>query len=235
CPRAACTFTGSRTAFPVCIQSAVTRCGLCVSYDAITPKTPTYSFPSAAGQSAPSVSTGSSSGSGKPLTCRSRSTRTCFALPVGSSLPTTAMTPGPFGNTPGPRTFSTPYDTPKWRPTDSRIFGETDDGGAGCIATHGKSSRSKKTTRHVVEITRPLVLASCAECAPAARSQCRPRSSAGSACAWTLAFWGTALREPGARQVLPSSQSGARSQPLEPPSFREETQSHSLALRPSWF
>src|SRR5215510_12051759 len=44
-PRAACTFTASRTAFPVCIQSAVTRCGLCVSYDAITPKTPTYSFP----------------------------------------------------------------------------------------------------------------------------------------------------------------------------------------------
>src|SRR5262249_59240400 len=55
---------------------------------------------------------------------------------------------------------------------------------------------------HVVEMTRPLALASCAECAPAARSQCRPRSSAGSACAWTITFRGTALREPGARQRL---------------------------------
>ena len=27
----------------------MTRCGRCVSYDVITPKTPTYSFPSAAG------------------------------------------------------------------------------------------------------------------------------------------------------------------------------------------
>ena len=36
---------------PASTQSGVTRCGLCVSYDAITPKTPTYSFPSAAGQS----------------------------------------------------------------------------------------------------------------------------------------------------------------------------------------
>src|SRR5262249_34717562 len=75
----------------------------------------------------------------------------------------------------------------------------------------------------------------CAECAPAARSQYRPPSSAGSACAWTIAFRGNGLREPGARQVLPSSQPGARSQPLEPPSFPEKTQSHSLALRPSWF
>src|SRR5262249_48738012 len=32
------------------------------------------------------------------------------------------------------RTFSTPSDTPKWRPTDSRTFGGTDDGGAGSIA-----------------------------------------------------------------------------------------------------
>src|SRR5262245_36286592 len=39
--------------FPACTRFAVTRCGLCVSYDAITPKTPTYSFPSAAGQSFP--------------------------------------------------------------------------------------------------------------------------------------------------------------------------------------
>src|SRR5262249_9441644 len=87
------------------------------------------------------------------------------------------------------RTSNTRSGTPNWRPTGSRTFGGIDDGGAGSIATHGRSSRSKKTTRHVVEITRPLALASCAECAPAARSQCRPRSSAGSACvsrAWPV-------------------------------------------------
>jgi integrase len=44
----------------------VTRCGRCASYGAITRETPTYSFPSAAGQSALSVSTGSSSVSGRP-------------------------------------------------------------------------------------------------------------------------------------------------------------------------
>src|SRR5262245_60352527 len=33
------------------------------------------------------ASTGSSSGSRKPLTCHSRSTRTCFAMRVGSSWP----------------------------------------------------------------------------------------------------------------------------------------------------
>src|SRR5262249_28834045 len=158
-----------------------------------------------------------------------------LAMPVGSSSRTMATTRGPCSTTLGTRTSSTPSEIPKWRQTDSRIFGGTDDGGAGSIAPHGRSSRWKKTTRHIVEITRPLAVASCAECAPAARSQCRPRSSAGSACAWTIAFRGTALREPGARQVLASSQPGARSQPLEPPSFREETQSHSLALRPSWF
>ena len=32
-------------------QSGVTRCGRCASYAAITRETPTYSFPSAAGQS----------------------------------------------------------------------------------------------------------------------------------------------------------------------------------------
>ena len=37
------------------------RCERFVSYAAITRQTPTYSFPSAAGQSAPSVSTGLSS------------------------------------------------------------------------------------------------------------------------------------------------------------------------------
>src|SRR5262249_40253873 len=50
-PWAACTFTASRTGSPAYIQSAVTRCELSASYDAITPRTPTYSFPSAAGQS----------------------------------------------------------------------------------------------------------------------------------------------------------------------------------------
>src|SRR5215472_13280403 len=40
-PKAACTFTGSRTAFPAYIRSAVTKCGLCVSYGAIIPTTPT--------------------------------------------------------------------------------------------------------------------------------------------------------------------------------------------------
>ena len=53
-----------------------------------------------------------------------------------------------------------------------RIFGETDDGGAGSIAPHGRSSRSKKTTRHIVEVTRPLAVASCAECAPSGRPPC---------------------------------------------------------------
>src|SRR5262245_26313263 len=50
-PRAACTFTVSRMGFPACTRFAVTRCGRFVSYAAIIPKTPTYSFPSAAGQS----------------------------------------------------------------------------------------------------------------------------------------------------------------------------------------
>jgi hypothetical protein len=53
------------------------------------------------------------------------------------------------------RTSSTRSGTPKCRPTGSRTFGGTDDGGAGSIAPHGRSSRSKKTTRHIVEITRP--------------------------------------------------------------------------------
>src|SRR6516162_5043384 len=50
---------------PACIQSRVTRCGRCASYVAITPQKPTYSFPSAAGRSAPSVSTGLSSALGE--------------------------------------------------------------------------------------------------------------------------------------------------------------------------
>ena len=108
------------------IQSAVTRCELSASYDASTLRTPTSSFPSAAGQSAPSASIASSSGSGNPLTCRSRSTRTCFAMPAGLSWPTMATTRGPCSITSGTRTFSTPSDTPKWRPTASRTFGEAD-------------------------------------------------------------------------------------------------------------
>src|SRR5262249_47057992 len=40
---------------PASTQSAVTRCERCASYAAITRQTPTYSFPSAAGQSVPSV------------------------------------------------------------------------------------------------------------------------------------------------------------------------------------
>src|SRR6516225_9678408 len=48
CPRAAFTFTVSRTGFLAYIPSAVTRCGRCASYAAITRLTPTYSFPSPA-------------------------------------------------------------------------------------------------------------------------------------------------------------------------------------------
>src|SRR6516162_6872379 len=126
CPRAVCTFTASRTGSPVCTQSGVMRCERCASYVAITRLTPTYSFPSAAGQSAPSASIASSSGSGKPLTCRSRSTRTCFAMPAGSSWPMMATTRGPCSTTLGTRTSSTPSGTPKWRPTSSRTFGGTE-------------------------------------------------------------------------------------------------------------
>src|SRR5262249_40624752 len=58
CPRAACTFSGSRMESPACTRSAVTRCERSASYAAITPKTPTCSFPSAAGQSVLLASTG---------------------------------------------------------------------------------------------------------------------------------------------------------------------------------
>src|SRR6516165_1533500 len=54
-------------------------------------------------------------------------------MPAGSSSPTMATTRGPCSTTSGTRTFSTPSDTPKWRPTDSKTFGGTDDGGAGSI------------------------------------------------------------------------------------------------------
>ena len=39
---AACMFTASRTGLPACTRSAVTRCGRCASYAAITRQTPTY-------------------------------------------------------------------------------------------------------------------------------------------------------------------------------------------------
>src|SRR5262245_44891815 len=123
CPRAACTFTVSRMGFPACTRFAVTRCGRFVSYAAITRQTPTYLFPSAAGQSVPSVSTSSSSGSGKPLTCRSRPIPTCSALPVASTSPVLPTTPRPCCTTYATRTSRTQSDTPKWRPTASRIFG----------------------------------------------------------------------------------------------------------------
>src|SRR5262249_43958980 len=78
----------------------------------------------------PINSTGSSSASRRPPRCHSRSTDTCFATPAASSWPTTATTRGPCSITSGTRTFSTPSDTPKWRPTGSKIFGGTDDDGA---------------------------------------------------------------------------------------------------------
>src|SRR5215831_13598335 len=71
-PRAACTFTASRMAFPVCIRSAVTRCERCVSYAAITLERLTCSFPNAVGRSAPSASIASSSVSARPPRCHSR-------------------------------------------------------------------------------------------------------------------------------------------------------------------
>src|SRR5262245_9908751 len=66
------------------------------------PKTPTYSFPSAAGRS-----TASSSASARLPRCLSRSTHTCCAMPVGSSSPTMATTHGRCSTTSGTRTFST--------------------------------------------------------------------------------------------------------------------------------
>src|SRR6516164_4318219 len=124
---------------PASTQSAVTRCERCASYGAITRQTPTYSFPSAAGQSVPSVSTGSSSVSGRPPRCHSRSTRTCFAMPVGSSWPMMVTTRGPCSTTSGTRTSSTRSGTPTWRPTASKTFGGTDD--SGCFPRAGTPLR----------------------------------------------------------------------------------------------
>jgi len=56
-------------------------------------------FVSERGGSAPSVSTGLSSASVSLPRCHSRSTPTCFAMPVGSSSPTMATTRGPCSTT----------------------------------------------------------------------------------------------------------------------------------------
>src|SRR5262249_46879833 len=125
-PRAACTFTASRTAFPACIRSAVTRCGRFASSGAITLERLMCSFPSAADQRVPSAFTDSSSASARPLRCHFRSTRTCCATPAASSSPMTATTRGRCSTISGTRTSSTRSDTPKWRPTGSRTFGEAD-------------------------------------------------------------------------------------------------------------
>src|SRR5215831_4833645 len=98
-PRAACMFSASRTGFPAYIQSAVRRCERCASYAATIPKTPTSSFPSAAGQSVLLGSTGLSSASAM------------------------ATTLGPCSTISGTRTSSTWCATPKWRPIASGTFG----------------------------------------------------------------------------------------------------------------
>src|SRR5262249_33832164 len=76
-----------KNGFLACTRFAVTRCGRFVSYAAITLERLTCLFPNAVGRSAPSVSTGSFSASGRPPRCHSRFTRTCFAMPAGSSWP----------------------------------------------------------------------------------------------------------------------------------------------------
>src|SRR5262245_9170009 len=112
----------------------------------------------------------------------------------------TATTRAPSSTTSGTRTFSTRSGTPKWRPTASKTFGETD---------NGESRIALRIPRHVHEITRSRAMASCAAsaCAPSARPRCQPPSSAGSACAlWALAWppaqpQGMACWEPEARQA----------------------------------
>src|SRR5262249_31970163 len=189
---------------PASTQSAVTRCGLCVSYAAITPKTPTYSFPSAAAQSVLSVSTGLSRAPGRLPRCHSPSTPTCLALPAGSSSPTMATTRGPCSTTSDTRTSSTRSGTPTWRQTGSRTFGGTDDDGAG--------ENSDDAWREVTSRAITCAVGACSACAPADQSRYQPPSSAGSACAlWALAWppaqpQGMARWEPGARQAPPCLQ-----------------------------
>ena len=72
-----------------------------------------------------------------------------FAMPVGSSSRTMATTRGRCSTTSGTRTFSTRSGTPKWRPTGSRTFGGTDDGGAGSIAPHGRSPPVQRRRRAI--------------------------------------------------------------------------------------
>src|SRR5262245_33584669 len=84
---------------------------------------PTYSFPSAAGQSVLLASTASSSASARPPRCPSRSTHTCCAMPVVLSSPMMATTHGLCSTTSATGTSSIRSGTPKWRRTASRIFG----------------------------------------------------------------------------------------------------------------
>ena len=92
---------------PASTQSAVTRCGRFVSYAAITLERLTCLFPSAAGQSVPLGSIGLSSASVRLPRCHSRSTRTCSAMPVGSSSPTMATTRGVLQHHPRAQKHST--------------------------------------------------------------------------------------------------------------------------------
>src|SRR5262249_26822066 len=71
----------------------------------------------------PITSTDSSSASARLPRCHSRSTRTCCAMPVGSSSPTMATTRAPCSTISGTRTSSTRCATPKWRPIASGTFG----------------------------------------------------------------------------------------------------------------
>jgi type 1 fimbriae regulatory protein FimB/type 1 fimbriae regulatory protein FimE len=66
-----------------------------------------------------------------------QSTRTCFAMPVGSSSPTMATTRGLCSTISGTRTFSTPSGTPTWHPTGSRTFG-----GMNVVDAPSKQTRS---------------------------------------------------------------------------------------------
>src|SRR5262249_49772958 len=72
------------------------------------------------------ASTGSSSASARLPRCLSRSTHTCCAMPVVLNSPMMATTHGLCSTTSGTRTSSIRSDTPKWRPTGSRTFGEPD-------------------------------------------------------------------------------------------------------------
>ena len=179
-PRAACTFTASRTGSPACTQSGVMRCERCASYAAITRQTPTYSFPSAAGISPIGfhrLVQRLGEAAKMPFPIRPHMLRHA----CGFKLANDGHDTRPCSTTSGTRTFSTRSGIPTWRPTGSRTFGGTDDGGAGSIAPHERSSRSKKTTRHTVEITSSVAVGPCVACAPSGRPRCRPPASL---CSW---------------------------------------------------